>query len=502
LEFLDIINFDFQTPGSLCQRWGSTQYVSQNFGVPVKALFEYSKLDGSSYLVTGGTGGIWSGATTGTAQGLSLNLLNATFVAGSWYGFIQAVLSGGTIFTTENGGGLYYQGSPNSIIGAGQTFYINPNVHGDNNLSFAVLNNYLFMADGNKFIKYDGVTTYPVGLPPPLRTTTNGSAILANGSSAYPTNLVGASDFLGFDVKTVGAYGLYCSYVNNRGFEGPVWPIGAIGASINGGSIAGQGGSFVAWRFALLTPLHYGISAINLYVYYAGGSLVNHVAFENGNFGFDDPKIWNYIPSLIRTIPASGSTITWVVSGSTAGGQSLLQSNGGVFPPTTNYVPLGFTNGVNAQVLDSGGIQQGHIDITSYYPRYLEIYQNRLFSAGFSLAPSFVWFSDVAEPEGYTVDANFEVRTNDSDYITALRAYGSALFIFKSKSFHILNGDNPNNFYLSQVSDQYGCVNNKCTVLFESLMAFLDKKGVILYNGANMEHLSLKVQPVLILLTI
>ena len=44
IEFLDIINFDFQTPGSLCERWGSTQYIGQTFAGKISSLTEYVKL--------------------------------------------------------------------------------------------------------------------------------------------------------------------------------------------------------------------------------------------------------------------------------------------------------------------------------------------------------------------------------------------------------------------------------------------------------------------------
>src|SRR3954470_77223 len=80
MEFQDMSNFDFQRPGALTQRWGSTLYQTQNFSGPISALYEYVKLSGSSYLIVGTSGAIWSGATTGQSQGLSLTVQNATLV--------------------------------------------------------------------------------------------------------------------------------------------------------------------------------------------------------------------------------------------------------------------------------------------------------------------------------------------------------------------------------------------------------------------------------------
>jgi hypothetical protein len=115
---------------------------------------------------------------------------------------------------------------------------------------------------------------------------------------------------------------------------------------------------------------------------------------------------------------------------------------------------------------------------------------------GFSSALSTMYWSDIAEPE--RVDPTFfaEVRTNDGDRITGFRAYNGALVITKERSFHRLTGDNPNNFALQEISDQYGCVSNRAMALYENKLMFLDTKGVVEYNGANIEVTSLPMEPV------
>src|SRR5690606_37444398 len=52
------------------------------------------------------------------------------------------------------------------------------------------------------------------------------------------------------------------------------------------------------------------------------------------------------------------------------------------------------------------------------YPKYMEIYQNRMFITGSTLSPSTVYFINLANPEEYDVENNFEVRTNDGDVVT------------------------------------------------------------------------------------
>lgn len=129
-------------------------------------------------------------------------------------------------------------------------------------------------------------------------------------------------------------------------------------------------------------------------------------------------------------------------------------------------------------------------------PSYLEIDQNRLFMAGFSSALSTFYFSEVGEPEGVLPESSIEVRTNDGDKITGLRAYNGNLVVTKEKSFHVLTGDNPDNFLLTQVSDQYGCLSNRAIVQFESYLWFLDRKGIVEFNGAQTSIVSNKVEPI------
>lgn len=135
-------------------------------------------------------------------------------------------------------------------------------------------------------------------------------------------------------------------------------------------------------------------------------------------------------------------------------------------------------------------------------PKYLEIFNNQLFMSGFSSALSTVYFSDIGEPEAVQPDFNFEVRTNDGDVITGMKPYQSSMLIFKEKSFHLLQGDSPENFLIRQISDQYGCLSNRAIVTFEDRCLFLDRKGIIEFNGANITVLSQKIEPIFLTMNV
>jgi|GEM_PF-2104421 len=486
-EFLDLSNLDFQTPGSLSQRWGSTQYIGQTFPGQINSLFEFARLDGSSYVVQSYSGGVFYGATTGQTQGMSFTLQSQTL---SLFSYVSGGLAHGNALSSfapteidPSGLNWAYQGDVTEFAGSSRIF-INPLTQSDNRLSYAVLNNFMFAADGNKFFKFDGITTTAVGLPPVLRSL----GVTTTGASIYYSALSGASDFIGLGI-TSGTYHVYMSYVNNRGFEGPLWPVTVIGGTfVDGSTVASLGGgTYVAFRMNMATPLDLGISAINQYIYF-NATFTPTTSILN-------PQFWGGYGGQMRLVsqtPASGSTVTYVPIGSTINGQTLIWNNLGGLPPTNSYQNPGIT------LINNGPYTTtSEIDLINFAPRFLETYQNRLFLAGFSTTPSTVWFSDVAEPEGYAPDFNFEVRTNDGDFITCIKAYSTEFYILKKRSFHILDGDNPTNFSVRQISDQYGCINNRCCVLFNDQMMFLDTKGLILWNGAGINPISdQKIKPI------
>lgn len=164
-----------------------------------------------------------------------------------------------------------------------------------------------------------------------------------------------------------------------------------------------------------------------------------------------------------------------------------LYQIGSINPNTTSFFDTGFTA--------STQINPTYVWFT-LAPRFMEVFNNQLFMAGFSSTPSTVWFSDIDEPEGVGATASFEVRTNDSDRITALTSYGAQLTIFKQRLFFSLYGDNPQNFTLQQQSDQYGCVSNRATAVFNSILLFLDRKGIAQYNGAQVNIISMEMDPI------
>jgi hypothetical protein len=496
MEFLDLQNLDFQMPGAHTQRWGSTMYVGQTLSGRVNALTEFSRLDGTSMVIAGCSGALWYGATTGQMQGISFLGATSLTTAGSTFGFLnfnQVVGTAGGVIMIQSG--VYFQGQANLAFSPNANLAISGQTIGSNNLSSAALNNYFFAADGNQFFKFDGTTTSFVGIPP------------VTGALTYGTTVYNAAGPGDIGVGATGYYSFYASLVNRRGFEGQIWPICAnTAASVSSATL---GGTFIQTTVGILIPPQYDVSSINLYSYWSSATL-----FIGSTTIWNKPYVFQRnVPlasaSLVTSSvfggvgPTSGLTLALVNLGTTLGGMSALINNGGQFPdPIVNsYYPIGFTLvndplGSPFPTSSQLGVVN-EVAITSFVPRFLETHQNRLFLAGFSSAPSISVYSDVGEPEGYPLENEFEVRTNDADVIVGMKSYNSRLYYFKRKSFHVLSGDTNANYRLDEVSHQFGAVNNRCIVTFDDneRLMFLDRKGLMAFNGAVVQHVSLKVQP-------
>ena len=474
MEFLDIINLDFQRPGALTQRWGSTMYVGQTFSGQIQSLYEYLQLNGASYVVIAHTGGIWLGATTGNSQGVSLR--GGTLAFNFFDSEAKAGL-GGPVLTSQVPAYSPLSGTY-PVPGDGTAYFnLNDQVMGRNQLDFVTFDNYLYGADGQKFFKYNGVTFTQLTMPPPV----------ALNGTASGGGLTNGSFDVGIGVST-GWYAVYAAYVNSAGDEGPIWPVATINTSaMNGATLSvGGGGSYLTMRYAIDTPRYYDIASINVYSYHSASTTL-YIATDStiNNYPYVYQSNWQVF--------SGGASFAYIYYGTTLGGISagVVANN---VQGTNNTLPTIFLPGTTFTL--SGGTTLSTVITEGYYPRYLEIYQNRMFLAGFSSTPSTVWFSETGDPEGYQADSNFEVRTNDGDQVTAIRAYSTKLYIMKLNSFHALYGDNPANFFVQDISYEYGCMNNNCAIVYDDIFIFLDRKGVIKYNGASIEVISNKVQAI------
>lgn len=168
---------------------------------------------------------------------------------------------------------------------------------------------------------------------------------------------------------------------------------------------------------------------------------------------------------------------------------------GQIFQYGTTQVAAGTATFIDNAPLQTARPQPQFLWFTAA-PRYLELYNNQLVMAGFSNLLSNIYWSEIGEPEGVLPEYFAEFRTNDGDRVTGIKSFGGGLMVAKQRSIHRLTGDDPSNFALQEISDQFGCISHRAMVTYNDTFECLDPKGVVQFNGANIQFVSNRVENV------
>lgn len=457
-QFLDIRNMDFDVPNALQKRPGQTQAVSASTSGPVLGLFEYQRLTGESWVVAGSNSALF-------------------YLAGNAY-------------TTLDTG--WNNSQPQDFL----TFV-----------------NKMWVADGGRYKSWDGGVSFgvqQVGLPCPR--SYGGSLVpniwsadgSSNGWSAFlvagATHLTPASSFV-----CRGVFVAY-SYVRADGYEGPL-DLSQTAKNIVRSDPNAQGGEFFGTHdkvYGVTVPTGYGISAIKLWaavdtsvaatvqtvvgygasgapIYGKAGNLGWVNVDTNVGLGFRYMSVSLKIGAdlsrfhYIGTVPAA-SFITTSLSGETFFGVTM---------PSFAFSDL---DGIATGSAAFSGVPFCWFETNT--PKYIDVNQNVVFMSGFSNSPSVMWFTDIGEPESVQPNYSFEIRTNDGDRMTGHKAYNNTIVAFKENSFHKVIGSTPEDFQLVELSTQFGLLSNRAVVEFEEKLAWLDKKGIVQYDGAGWRIIS------------
>ena len=338
-----------------------------------------------------------------------------------------------------------------------------------------------WIANGQTYVKFNGFTAYGVGLPTRQVGWDCQGQGLSSGHHLHQQYVIG--------------------YVNERGFHGPAISHVAPIFDPNSGSTYGDGGFWGGFSQVVMSentgltlgPSYapYGITSLALYrkedvLTYGPQGLSS---LSTGGL----TALWRYGQPSNRYgtynfhsyfAPAFGFTVADTFS-------TYAESRVDV-ERTLEYVPELGSAVWQKQFWLFGSSSMGG---RSKIPRYLEIFKNSMFMAGFSLAPSEVWFSELGDPEDVKPDYFFEVRTNDGDRVTAQKAVGTELLLFKENSFHKVVGDSPDNYELIELSTELGCLSNKAVVTVGPRCFFLDAKGIVEYNGSSWDVISARMEP-------
>lgn len=439
--FLSLRNVDFDVPNALQKRPGSTQAISVGTSGPIRSLFEFEKLTGESYVIAG----------SDTAMFL---------IASAAY----------TLLDTG-----WNNGQPQDM------------------LAFV---NRLWIADGGRFKSWNGSTMYQAGLP------------CSTGSTLFNSNLNNGASFMLVGGATaamvVSAGGTYIvrgvflaySYLRSDGYMGPC-DLTKAKNIVASHDVASEGAEYFTSHtkvYGFTVPPNQGITAIALWVGVDTVTNTSPKQFIANNYQNARAGDLGYQFPLLET-PGSkmGMGLTLKPDADLARFHlfSLIPiSNlfvGATFGSTyyaTTFTSFDFNSYTGIATGSNAFTGMGFCWFDTYTPKYIDINQNVMFLAGFSGAPSTVWYSEIGQPENIEPEYNFEVRTNDGDRITANKAYQSTELIMKERSFHKVVGDSPDNFQLVELSTQYGCISNKTVIEFKEKLLWLDRQGILEYNGS------------------
>jgi hypothetical protein len=319
-----------------------------------------------------------------------------------------------------------------------------------NLLDFQPFVDRLFVAGSNfDFFKTDGVNAYSFSVPP-------GVGALGLLQTTEPTS------------GWTGWYQYAYAFVNEMGTLGPIQPGppygGPTGVLTNVTNVAVAG----ATSIRLSVPTTAQIDAM-----YSGGlntitqshGLSSIVFFRSGPYASDATGDG---PSFIGSLFDIGSM--------PIGACTFFYDFGATFGP-----------------LHQTGSSAANFNWFTLIPRYINLYNNAMFFAGFSTLPSTLYFSSLGQPETIGATASFEVRSNDSDRITGMINYASAQIIFKRFSTHYLTGFSSDDYALRQLSAQYGCLSNRAACVWQDKLWFLDSDGINEYNGARIASVSNRI---------
>ncbi len=467
--FQDLRNLDFFRPNALQKRPGSTQAVTVGTSGPISSLFEFERLDGASYIVAG----------SDTAM---------------FY------IAAGGLTTLSTG---WTNGQPTDML----TFV-----------------NRLWMANGQNCESWDAATygLLPFGLPcvPAQGATYN--PLLPSGNLRISNTSSGASFFLlggatvgfvttaGITFFARGAFFTY-SYLRADGYMGPA-DLSQARNLVSNNTPASEGDEFFAATFAnklfgFTYPPNCGITAVAVWV--GVDSIDRNSPFEFipeinqnslvGDLGYLSnpvPTTGNQVYLAPGLKPTADLARFWLYTLVPVSLLFLAPDNRGItgYAMTLSSFRFNQFTGLAPTARAFSGVP--FCFFNTFTPKYLEQNNNVMFYSGFSNAPSSIQFSEIGEPEFTQPDYSFEVRTNDGDKVTGMKTYNSTVIVTKERSFAKIMGSTPEDLQLVELSTEFGCISNKSIVEFDQKLAWLDRRGILEFNGSTWQIISTPVEPI------
>lgn len=172
----------------------------------------------------------------------------------------------------------------------------------------------------------------------------------------------------------------------------------------------------------------------------------------------------------------------------------------------TNYCvfmdTVQFANGVNN--LYNWDTSRIGTTTSSYQPRYVISWSNRLWIAGDGDELSKVRSSAWLNPNNFTIPTSnalstdpcvFDINSNDGQKVMGFfQSPNGNLGVLKEKSVWEIVGNDRDDYFIRCVNNDLGCINQGSVAYNEGTVYWLSTKGFVRYNGNSMDIISTPIQ--------
>lgn len=370
------------------------------------------------------------------------------------------------------------------------TAFGNRNDEDFENISSVSLRNVMYFGTGvDELHKYDGVDCYRAGMPQPA---TAGVAALVGGSgSISDTNINYIYTYLQHDAKGNIIEGIPSAVSNT---------LSPSSKDIDVTISTIQNTTGFNTDCAIVAGAQTGVNTITV----DDGSGGSHTMKVGQTAYFYDGVTSAYVTREITSVAATTITIAGdavdvtdnlVISNNlriaiyrnTAGGTLYYlveEIPNDSFSSTEVYRDDTATVTSNAVFLDPADIAAEH----GLPPKgkYLTEYRGLLIVSGNPEAVNTTYYSDIASPEAFPSQFNFDVYSGVSEPVKGVGVGNEFLYVFKEQSAFIVNGDlTSGQFRVDRLEGAIGCAAHATIKDVEGILVFLSSKGVYAISGAE-----------------
>lgn len=432
-QAIALVNYDFSRVGSLTKRPDTSEFLGASFGVPIKSLFEFNNLSGSSYMLVQSSTGLFSQGSFGVTH-----LQIPTY-------FLSTIIDANRVEgLTGHADMLAF--ADNAVI-ADQWAYLMQ-------LSGGVTGN-------PWWARYFGGSILNVQMTQP------GGLSFPFSGSTFSTNAAGY-------FVTQAGYRYSAALLNERDTAGTVNSIPMAYA------FAGYGVDRVT--LDILNPLS------NAATPQVGASYF--LVFREDFLGVEG---FTTVSNQQDGVPAT--TAVFKVPMSLWGVTTKMDDTGATTDPyllagasnvyrQNHYFPF---NDLDTFGMTNVPINDFYAVKDTGFPTIISVYNNMLICSGFYKYPSTVFWGQLGMFEWFDNEDFAEIRTDDGDKLRCQINYDGQLIMGKQFSIHAMTGYDPDTITLQEKTISYGIMNNRSACVWENKLWFLDGsgKGVAQYNGAN-----------------